>query len=105
MSNTISLNNIGMKLIAPDGTFDIIKVIADTDELCAPCGVCRQVLREFCPDTEHFVVLLGTPEEIKSFTLEGLLPESFGPDRCSLEEKDTVFYCRSLVFVMHITKK
>ena len=45
-----------------------------------PCGVCRQVLREFCPDTEHFVVLLGTPEEIKSFTLEGLLPESFGPD-------------------------
>lgn len=33
MSNTISLNNIGMKLIAPDGTFDIIKVIADTDEL------------------------------------------------------------------------
>ena len=45
-----------------------------------PCGVCRQVLREFCPDTEHFVVLLGTPEEIKSFTLEELLPESFGPD-------------------------
>lgn len=33
MGNTISMNNIGMKLIAPDGTFDIIKVIADTDEL------------------------------------------------------------------------
>ena len=33
MGNTISMNNIGMKLIAPDGTYDIIKVIADTDEL------------------------------------------------------------------------
>lgn len=33
MGNTISMNNIGMKLIAPDGTYDIVKVIADTDEL------------------------------------------------------------------------
>ena len=44
---------------------------------CAPCGVCRQVLREFCkPD---FRILLGTVEEVKVFTLEDLLPTSFGP--------------------------
>lgn len=44
---------------------------------CAPCGVCRQVLREFC--TSNFRILLGTVEEVKVFTLEDLLPISFGP--------------------------
>ncbi len=44
---------------------------------CAPCGVCRQVLREFC--TSDFRILLGTVEEVKVFTLENLLPTSFGP--------------------------
>lgn len=42
---------------------------------CAPCGVCRQVLAEFCaPD---LVVLLGTPEDIQVHTLGELLPFSF----------------------------
>ena len=45
---------------------------------CAPCGVCRQVLREFCePNT--FRILLGTTEEVQVFTLNDLLPTSFGP--------------------------
>ncbi|MBQ7391459.1 MAG: cytidine deaminase [Clostridia bacterium] len=44
---------------------------------CAPCGVCRQVLREFCePD---FRILLGTTDEVQVYTLEELLPTSFGP--------------------------
>ena len=46
-------------------------------KFCAPCGVCRQVLREFC--TSNFRILLGTVEEVKVFTLEDLLPTSFGP--------------------------
>ena len=46
-------------------------------KFCAPCGVCRQVLREFC--TSDFRILLGTVEEVKVFTLEDLLPTSFGP--------------------------
>jgi len=42
---------------------------------CPPCGICRQVLAEFCsPD---FEVLLYDGKEIKSFTLKELLPESF----------------------------
>lgn len=44
---------------------------------CAPCGVCRQVLREFC--SLDFRILLGTPEEVQVFTLDELLPVSFGP--------------------------
>ena len=45
---------------------------------CAPCGVCRQVLREFC-EPETFRVLLGTTESVKAYTLAELLPASFGP--------------------------
>lgn len=45
----------------------------------APCGVCRQVLREFCAD--DFVILLGETEDIfKTVTLKELLPLSFSPD-------------------------
>ena len=45
---------------------------------CAPCGVCRQVLREFC-EPETFRVLLGTTEGVEAYTLAQLLPTSFGP--------------------------
>lgn len=45
----------------------------------APCGVCRQVLREFCAD--DFVILLGETEDIfKTVTLKELLPLSFSPE-------------------------
>ena len=48
-------------------------------EFCSPCGVCRQVLVEFC-DPKEFVVLLGTGEDdYKGFLLEELLPYSFTP--------------------------
>ncbi len=44
----------------------------------APCGVCRQVLREFCND--DFTILLGeTEESFKTVTLKDLLPLSFSP--------------------------
>ena len=45
----------------------------------APCGVCRQVLREFCND--DFQIILGESEEAyKIVTLKDLLPLSFSPD-------------------------
>ena len=47
-------------------------------KFCAPCGVCRQVLREFC-EPETFRVLLGTTEGVKAYTLAELLPASFSP--------------------------
>lgn len=40
-----------------------------------PCGVCRQVMREFCSD--DFKVYLVTPEGYQETTLGQLLPESF----------------------------
>ena len=44
-----------------------------------PCGVCRQVMMEFC-DPETFRILLARgPEDYRSFTLRELLPLGFGP--------------------------
>ena len=48
----------------------------DLNELCAPCGVCRQVLAEVCD--MDFRLVLGTPEKIVTYTLGELLPASFG---------------------------
>ncbi len=42
-----------------------------------PCGVCRQVLAEFC-DPEKFAVLLGSAEGFREVTLAQLLPMGFG---------------------------
>ena len=50
---------------------------AAPDSPCAPCGVCRQVMAEFCR-ADTFRVLLGTaPENIRVYTLAQLLPLAF----------------------------
>lgn len=40
-----------------------------------PCGVCRQVMREFCGD--DFKILMVNPEGYEEVTLAQLLPYSF----------------------------
>ena len=45
-----------------------------------PCGVCRQVMMEFC-DPEKFQIILATSkEQYEIFTLKELLPLGFGPN-------------------------
>ena len=53
-------------------------VAGKSEDFCVPCGVCRQVMREFNPDME--VICLNGRGEEKVFTLQELLPHSFGPD-------------------------
>ena len=45
-------------------------------ELCAPCGVCRQVLAEFCKGDLR--VILGRPDALTVIDLQSLLPYAFG---------------------------
>ena len=45
------------------------------DPACAPCGVCRQVLAEFC--SADLPVILGSPECWRVVTLGELLPLAF----------------------------
>lgn len=48
------------------------------EKYCPPCGVCRQVLAEFCsPDMP--VILAKTEEDVQIMTLGQLLPVSFTP--------------------------
>jgi len=42
-----------------------------------PCGVCRQVMREFCDD--DFVLIVSDGKDIKEHTLADILPFSFSP--------------------------
>jgi homotetrameric cytidine deaminase len=54
-------------------------VIAGADELCVPCGGCRQRLREFM-SLDATVHLCGASGAREDATLGELLPRSFGPD-------------------------
>ena len=42
---------------------------------CSPCGVCRQVMTEFCE--EDFRIILGNSKGVESYTLKQLLPLAF----------------------------
>lgn len=53
--------------------------------LFPPCGVCRQVMREFCED--EFEIHLLTKEGIETYTLGELLPVSFAPKTIKQTEK------------------
>ena len=50
-------------------------------DFCTPCGVCRQVMREFCHQDFHIICAktdeMGEILEQKVFTLSEMLPESF----------------------------
>ena len=48
--------------------------------LCAPCGVCRQVMMEFCNPETFKIVLADGPDKQIEYTLKDLLPLGFGPD-------------------------
>ncbi|MEG1294580.1 MAG: cytidine deaminase [Clostridium sp.] len=50
------------------------------EDYCAPCGVCRQVMREFCNPKTFCIILAKSETDWKEFTLEELLPCSFGPE-------------------------
>ena len=57
---------VGGKDGAPEGFFP-------------PCGVCRQVMREFCAG-DFLIYLQGPDGTVKTMTLAELLPQSFGPE-------------------------
>lgn len=45
---------------------------------CAPCGVCRQVMAEFC-DAGTFKLVLGSPKQFDVYLLSDVLPFAFTP--------------------------
>ena len=51
----------------------------EIDSYAFPCGVCRQVMREFAVPEELMVIVAKSREDYQILPLSVLLPESFGP--------------------------
>lgn len=61
-----------------EGQHEFVAIAIATRNGGSPCGACRQVMREFAP---HLRVLLADDAgRVRQFTLDQLLPESFGPE-------------------------
>ncbi|MDP4083474.1 MAG: cytidine deaminase [Bacillota bacterium] len=59
-----------------DHHFKMLAVIADTDRPVSPCGACRQVISELCPQ-DMKVVLTNLQGDIEETTVANLLPGAF----------------------------
>ena len=71
--------------------FDKIAIVGgkdgdDGNVPCAPCGVCRQVMMEFCDPEEFKIVLEDGKNGELEYTLKELLPLGFGPN--NLEKRN-----------------
>ena len=70
---------VSAMVLAGETELEEIAVMATGDAICTPCGGCRQKIREFASATTR--VLCYGPEGLRAtYTLDDLLPHSFGPD-------------------------
>ncbi len=66
-----------------DGEREFATIAVVTSDGGAPCGICRQVIREFAP---NLTIIVGNVQgNYQVFTLADLLPHSFGPENLSDE--------------------
>ena len=79
-SPTICAERTAVAKAVSEGHADFVRIVVAgrCESFCVPCGVCRQVLREFAPDME--IICLNSKGEEQVFTLSELLPHSFGPE-------------------------
>lgn len=54
-----------------------IVIVGDSD-YTYPCGVCRQVIREFGKET--IIIIANSEDDYREYKLKDLLPNSFGPE-------------------------
>lgn len=57
-----------------------VAVLGNGDALCTPCGGCRQKIREFAAGDVKIHCCTEVGVLLKTFTLNELLPSSFGPE-------------------------
>ena len=50
---------------------------SEPEDFCPPCGVCRQVMTEFCDPETFRIVLMNGAGEIREYLLKELLPLGF----------------------------
>ena len=79
-SPTICAERTALAKAVSEGYRDIdtVVVVGSLEKLSYPCGVCRQMIREFGEDIK--IIVAKSTEEYKEYTIRELLPESFGPE-------------------------
>ena len=71
---------IGHLVMAGSKKIMEVAVMGNGDTLCTPCGGCRQKIREFAAGDVKIHCCTEEGKLIRTFTLEELLPASFGPE-------------------------
>ncbi|EIJ78914.1 cytidine deaminase [Bacillus methanolicus PB1] len=79
MTNCAERTALFKALSEGDRNFKALAVIADTKRPVPPCGACRQVISELCPQ-DMKVVLTNLNGDIKELTAKELLPGAFSPE-------------------------
>ena len=59
--------------------FTAIAINGDANDYLYPCGVCRQVMAEFCDPETFQIILAVSKDKYDVFTLRELFPLGFGP--------------------------
>jgi cytidine deaminase len=71
-------NAVAAAVLGGASAIDGIAIATETSPPSAPCGGCRQVLREFAPDPARLEVIAVNPRgERRRWTLAELLPDGF----------------------------
>ncbi|KAI9433478.1 cytidine deaminase [Lactarius indigo] len=89
---TICAERTAVVKAVSEGTRSFVALALNTDvaQPISPCGICRQVIREFCALKMPILLVpagYGSPDnsvDLLETTVEGLLPHSFGPDGLKL---------------------
>ncbi|KAJ7212231.1 cytidine deaminase, partial [Mycena pura] len=88
---TICAERTAIVKAVSEGTksFIALAVVTDVAAPISPCGMCRQVIREFCaPDMPILLVPAdyepGVKDGVKETSISELLPDSFGPEHLDL---------------------
>lgn len=76
---TICAERTAIAKAVSEGEREIVAIAVTGDsQWTYPCGVCRQVIREFGKDV--IVIVANSEDEYREYTLDELLPNSFGPE-------------------------
>lgn len=78
-SPTICAERTAIFKAISEGSIGIEKIaVVGDSEWTYPCGVCRQVIREFGKDAK--ILIAKSEDDYKEYDLDELLPHSFGPE-------------------------
>lgn len=76
---TICAERTAIAKAVSEGEREIVAIaVVGDSQWTYPCGVCRQVIREFGKDA--IIIIAKSEEEYREYTLEELLPHGFGPE-------------------------